>query len=168
MKRVIAMVFSLLLVQCGSKAATQTQPKEPSTADVAKVTHVTWVEVNDGAQFWSTIKLNDKNVALIGTETCPPCHIVKDWWESKVAPPGWQFVYWQLGIDDDPLTRSFKEIFQNLQARNNLNVPYLSIIEDAYDPKKIKEITATFSALQGCTSEANKFLIMHPQGTIHL
>ncbi|MDF1497443.1 MAG: hypothetical protein P1P90_05290 [Patescibacteria group bacterium] len=167
MKRAIAMVFSLLLVQCGTKAATQSKPKEPQAVDAPKVTYVTWIEVGDGEQFWSTIKQNDKNVALIGTEVCPPCHVAKDWWESKISPPGWQFVYWQLGPSDDLLTKSFKEIFKNLQAQNNLSLPYLSIIEDAHDPKKIKEITATFRDLEGCTSEANKFLIMHPQGTIH-
>lgn len=161
------MVFSLLLVHCGSKAANKPAPKEPQTSDVPRVTYVTWVEVGDGEQFWSTIKLNDKNVALIGTEVCPPCHIAKDWWESKVSPPGWQFVYWQLGQSDDLLTRSIKEVFQNLQDRDHLTVPYLSIIEDARDPKRIKEITATFSNLEGCTHEADKFLLMHPQGIIH-
>jgi hypothetical protein len=167
MKRAIAMVFSLLLVQCGSKAATQLPPKEPQAGDATKITYVTWIEVEDGEQFWSTINLNNKNVALIGTEICPPCEATKSWWESRLVPPGWQFVYWRIGRQDDLLTNSFQQVFLKMQKQDNLTLPYLSIIEDAENPQKIKKITATFRSYSGCTHEADNFLRMHPQGTIH-
>jgi hypothetical protein len=167
MKQLIVIGFSLFFLHCGGEIANAPPPVEPSKKTTPKATHVSWVEVRDGNQFWSTLKLNDKNVALIGTEVCPPCNAAKSWWERKVAPPGWQFVYWRLGPTDDLLTRTFKDIFRNLQERDNLMLPYLSIIEDATDPSKVKAITATFHDLNGCTNEANDFLLMHPQGTIH-
>jgi hypothetical protein len=172
MQRYTAIFCSLFFLNCGAtQAINPNPPKEstgPPTTKQTQPTHVSWVEVKDGYQFWSTIKLNDRNVALIGNEYCPPCVVVKSWWEEKIAPPGWQFVYWRLGHSNDLLSQTFKDIFRDLQKSETLKLPYLSIIEDdAADPTKLKAITATFGNLTGCTQDANEFLIMYPQGTRH-
>ncbi len=151
-------------------AATQPQ-KSPdvqkrTTKQEASIERVVWIEVESGNEFWSTLKQSDLNVALIGTEICPPCKIAKHWWEEKIAPPGWQFVYWQLGPQDDILTRHIKDVFRNLQQKDNLELPYLSIIEKSANPAKQQSITVTFRSLSGCTKEAQEFLVMHPHGTI--
>ncbi|MFZ6015125.1 MAG: hypothetical protein ACOYUZ_02090 [Patescibacteria group bacterium] len=168
MKHYTAILIPLFFVHCARSNIDLPPPKQARiNQSEAEPNLVHWIDVSNGDDFWHTLKRSDKNVALIGTEVCPPCQTVKEWWESKVVPPGWQFVYWQLNGSDDLLTRSIKRIFVDLQKKDNLTVPYLSIIEDAADPPGKKSITATFRAVDGCTHEANDFLIMHPQGTIN-
>jgi len=167
MKRITAIVFSLFFVNCGGTQVINAAPPQESTSPPTPTSsRVSWVKVNDGNQFWTTINSNDRNMALIGTEYCPPCEMVKVWWETKIAPPGWQFVYWQLNNSRDPLTRHIKGIFRELQEKDVLMVPYLSVIESAGDPRRKKSITETFRDFEECTVGANKFLLMHPQGTL--
>lgn len=168
MKRIAATVFALFFFNCAGPV--QEPPvvarKTPTREASQQTKRVHWVEVQNGNEFWVAVTSKERNLALIGTEYCQPCKLVKAWWEEKFAPPGWQFVYWQLNYSDDILTRKMKNIFRSLQESDNLTVPYLSVIEGAGDPHRSKKITETFRAFEGCTAEANKFLLMHPQGTI--
>ncbi|MBD3281522.1 hypothetical protein GF391_02135 [Candidatus Uhrbacteria bacterium] len=172
MRHYFTPLFALFFLGCAG-IAKQGQPASPAPEPVAKRSvkrktgKVVWVEVASGNHFWKTLKSSDKNVALIGTEICPPCKLAKAWWEEQIAPPGWQFVYWQLTNTDDYLTRSFKQIFLKLEQKDNLTLPYLSIIEGVGDPQREKKITETFSSFTNCTVGANKFLLMHPQGTVY-
>mgnify|MGYP000925832640 CR=1 FL=1 len=166
MKKLFAVGLVFFMFACGGAGGVDPPPATASAKSKASPQIVTWIQVGNGEQFWQTIKQNDKNVALIGTEICPPCEAAKAWWESRRVPPGWQFVYWRIGRQDDLLTNSFRQVFLKLQNQDNLTLPYLSIIEDAEDPQKIKKITATFRSFGGCTREADDFLRMHPHGTL--
>lgn len=177
MKRFLKLFVPLFFLSCVN-ASSQKTDTTPSVLPVKKQKNtnrftpdkpikVSWIEVKTGDKFWDVLKTNNKNVALIGTEICPPCELAKAWWEEQIAPPGWQFVYWQLNSTNDYLTRSFKRIFLELERKDNLTLPYLSIIEDIGDPRRNKKITETFSSYTDCTVGANKFLLMHPQGIIH-
>jgi len=167
MKKMLFVAIASFCIGCVSHASDIPPPKAPQRTEAPKKARVTWVEVRTGNEFWSSIKHSERTVALIGGDYCGLCDIAKNWWESRYALPGWQYVYWRVGNSDDLLTRSFKEVFRDLQQKDNLRLPYMSIIEESADPKKMVSITQTFSYLEGCTREANKFLTMHPQGTVH-
>lgn len=161
-------VASATLLGCAARQSTA-----PAKTDVSPPVPVRWREIGTEKEFWRAIYDHPRVIVLFGTRWCGPCHVVKQWWETRSAPSSWAFVSWEVKNEEDytPRVEAVIGAFGSAAGTlpiGTLRLPVISAIEGARPGAPIKDVVSMgFTGYDECTVALSSWLSFRPSGAKH-